>query len=422
MRNKSLEMEVFSTVVVEISASVFTSLPYDDSGYKTHDETYSDDTTLSSLGCYSHETSELSTNYRAKFLEEKLKDLNVNVVVMSEKCMGTDAASSLKVCGGWNEICAVRIWLMNFIKTTENLQYISGTQQLDAHNKREVAATEHCAESLNKPRRSLRSRHTAKRRHNADMLSSTLASSKQIRTKQLKQNTVQMKHSAVLLTDITESKISSDKDESFVDHDITKAEAYTDGSVSATVALIDEHTTALAALQNNDASSSSELRLHLKEQEHKESEHRSTSVELKCDSCDYVARKQRNLSMHIARTHGDRLYICQTCDRRYAVAKDLNQHMKCHTEQYCCELCGRTLKSKYAVALHIARIHRGVMPRPVKRYLCNLCGKMCRNRTDYNIHRNKEHTGVRPFCCDLCNATFFSKSNLRAHRQVPFML
>jgi len=424
-------MEVFSTIIVEISATVFALLPsHKNSNCEKHDDT--------GTKYFDRETAEHTVNHRAKFLEEKLKDLNVNVAVMSENSADS---SSLKLCGGWSEICAVRMWLMQFIQTTERtMQTVIDTEQLEGGARLQTAVTEHCTESSPSvgPRRSLRNRHTAKQDHNVKtVLLSTRASSKHINTKQLKQNNVQTKRSRA---NVPESKSGScDKSEevleSYADCNIVGDEANVNAIAAPITLLTSEHYPTENSVVENDGSSSiltslvasagetpeacSELRHQLKEPvDINESEQKSTLRELKCGSCDYATGKQRNLLMHIARTHGDRCYVCPTCNHTFAVAKDLNHHLKCHTEQYCCEHCGRTLKSKYAVKLHVARVHKGVAPRPVKRYLCTLCGKMCRNKTDYGVHRNKEHTGVRPFHCDVCNANFFSRSNLRAHRQV----
>ena len=429
-------MEVFSTVVVEISEAMFALLPeVENSGFERQEKIHLDDSSAQSCPLeYFHRTSaELTTNRRAKFLEEKLKELNVSVVVTCEN--SSDVELSLKLCGGWSEICTVRMWLIQYIQTTEHMETVNSTEQLNSGTTIQAALTEELPSD--RPRRSLRNHLKAKRDHNAKAAVSTRTSSKQIRPKQLKRNNVHTKKGKMLSTDVQESKNgNSDEGEEML-------ELHANGSIikdktnvndiAPIMSLSDEQFATENSVMESDMSSSiqtplvgsaetySELRQCLKERvDSSECEQKSRLRELKCDSCDYVTVKQRNLLMHIARTHGDRPYICPTCSRTFAVAKDLNHHMKCHTEQYCCEHCGQTLKSKYAVALHVARIHKGLAPRPVKRYLCTLCGKMCRNKTDYSVHRNKEHTGVRPFHCDLCNASFFSRSNLRGHRQVLF--
>ena len=427
---------MFSNVVVEISATVFALLPEDqNSSCESHDEVQSGDGSTNGCPaeCFGCERTELTTNHRAKFLEEKLKVLNVNVVVMSEN--SSFSTSSLKVCGGWSEICAVRFWLMHFIQTTE---------QLEAGTRCEAVVNKHCTESpSDRPRRSLRNCHIAKQDRNAQAVPlSTVASSKPTKAKWLKQNKLQAKMSKVLLnTAAPASKRQNCGRSEYVLESLANGAITNDGTnINSTVApvniLTDEHFAAQKSVTEEDGTASIQTFLvesasgksgactDLRQQPEEPLAVNKSAQKLtfRCDLCEYVTGKQRNLLMHEARKHGDRSYVCQTCNRTFAIGKDLNQHLKCHTEQYCCEHCGRTLKSKYALALHVARIHKGAALWPAKRYLCTVCGKMCRNKTDYNVHHNKEHTGVRPFHCDVCNAGFFSRSNLRAHRQVLFLM
>jgi len=423
-------MEVFSTVVVEISATVCAFLPLDINFGHRDTNSYDSSTHGCSLECFGHESPELQDNYRAKFLEEKMKELDVGVVVISERL--SDNVSSLKLCGGWTDICAVRTWLIQFVETPNSTQNACWTEQLDDGSRCEAAVTECRTESSDMPRRSLRSRCTAKQGRDADtlLLSAITKSSRQRKRKPSKENNLQMNRSKVHSINTAENRNgNSNTSDEVSDHDVTKD---VNGSLSPIMELTGEQMATVNSVMENDGALSiqtgvmsghcTELIQHLKEPNGtNECEENLTSRVLKCDSCEYVTRKQHNLLMHTARAHGDRSYICPTCSRRFAFAKDLNQHLKCHTEQYCCEHCGRMLKSKYAVTLHVAHIHKGMAPRPVKRYLCNLCGKICRSRTDYNVHRNKEHTGLRPFHCGLCNASFVSQSNLSAHHQVPLL-
>ena len=195
-----MTVEVFSTVVVEISATVCAFLPVDDnSGHNRHCEIQPDDTSTgthgSSLECFGHESSQLPDNYRAEFLKEKMKELNVSVLVISEAL--NDTVSSLKLRGAWSEICAVRTWLLQFIETPNNIQDTCSVEQLDAVTRREAAVTEHCSESSDIQRRSLRKRHTSRQDCNADtvLLSAVAKSSKQTKTKLSEKNHAPMKKS-----------------------------------------------------------------------------------------------------------------------------------------------------------------------------------------------------------------------------------
>lgn len=412
---------MFSSVVVEISAAAFAFLPEDEN---FSCERHRDGSTNGcSSECFGYERADIRTDHRAKFLEEKVKALNVNVVVTCEN--SSFPASTLKLRGGWSDISAVRIWLMHFIQTTAHAQNIGVAEQLEADTGCETAVTKRCPESLSdRPRRSLRSCNTTKQLHTAKAaLLSTVASSKALKGKQLKRSKRQ--RSKDLPTNAVAKQCkrqNCDRSEDTLKSHASSSSAKDKANVNSIKASVMDNagTASTETFLVESASGTTEACSSLRQQptEPLAVVESTQKLTLRCNSCDYVTGKQRNLLMHKARKHGDRSYVCQTCHRTFAIAKDLTQHLKCHTEQYCCEHCGQTLKSKHAVALHVARIHKGVAPWPVKRYLCTLCGKMCRNKTDYTIHRNKEHTGVRPFHCDVCNAGFFARANLRAHRQV----
>lgn len=136
-----------------------------------------------------------------------------------------------------------------------------------------------------------------------------------------------------------------------------------------------------------------------------------------CDLCDFLTSKQRNLVFHRVRVHGERHLSCSVCSKQFAIQKDLNQHLRFHTEHYCCDQCGKTLRSKYALTLHISVVHEKMQPKPVQSYLCNLCGRLCRSKTDYTVHCNKEHLGIHPHACKVCGMRFFAKANLKVHLQ-----
>ncbi|KAK2188122.1 hypothetical protein NP493_141g04028 [Ridgeia piscesae] len=137
-----------------------------------------------------------------------------------------------------------------------------------------------------------------------------------------------------------------------------------------------------------------------------------------CNQCDYIGKTARNLRNHQTRTHGEKLLPCPTCSKAFAMRKDLNQHVRTHTQRFCCETCGKALKSKFALHLHRNSIHLGIKNTYVKHYLCTICGKLCNNKTVYREHQNKEHLGVRPFACEVCGVAFFAKASLRVHRRI----
>ena len=135
-----------------------------------------------------------------------------------------------------------------------------------------------------------------------------------------------------------------------------------------------------------------------------------------CKQCSYVTKFHRNFRNHLYRNHGEKNLQCVVCNKRFALPKDLKQHMIFHTNQvFPCDVCGKNLKSKFALQVHTDGIHKGIKKTP-KAYLCTLCGKLCRNITAYKEHQNKEHLHVKPFACDACGMSFHGKAPLKMHK------
>ena len=140
------------------------------------------------------------------------------------------------------------------------------------------------------------------------------------------------------------------------------------------------------------------------------------SDNMNCPHCDFQAKSKKSLRDHNTRIHGEKTHQCPICNKMFALGKDLNQHVKFHTDTYQCEECGKSLKSKLALKLHISGIHRGVKLSKEKEYVCEDCGKICRNKTHFTEHVNKIHLNVKPFTCDMCDAAFFTRHSLKCHQ------
>ena len=135
-----------------------------------------------------------------------------------------------------------------------------------------------------------------------------------------------------------------------------------------------------------------------------------------CTQCTYITKFPRNFRNHLYRHHVEKKLKCPVCSKMFALPKDLKQHMVFHTVQiFTCEVCGKKLKSKFALKVHTNVLHKGIKITP-KAYLCTLCGKLCRNITAYKEHQNREHLHVKPFLCDICGAAFHGKATLKMHK------
>ena len=156
-------------------------------------------------------------------------------------------------------------------------------------------------------------------------------------------------------------------------------------------------------------------------QEVKTDEKASPAIKLRlplygCEHCSYITKFSRNFRNHLYRHHIAKTLQCQVCSKMFALPKDLKQHMVFHTNQvFPCDVCGKKLRSKFALKVHTDAIHKGIRNRP-KAYLCTLCGKLCRNITAYKYHQNREHLHMKPYACDTCGVAFHGKASLKMHK------
>ncbi len=139
---------------------------------------------------------------------------------------------------------------------------------------------------------------------------------------------------------------------------------------------------------------------------------------VQCEHCDFQSPKFRSMKAHYQRHHEEKKFECSFCLKKFGLLKDLKQHVRFHTDRFPCDVCGKVLKSKYAMQLHKKRIHLKIPVPPPKSYQCEECGKLCRSRTDYQVHLNKVHLNERPFKCTECGMAFFAKANLKMHMLV----
>uniref|UniRef100_A0AC34GTC1 C2H2-type domain-containing protein n=1 Tax=Panagrolaimus sp. ES5 TaxID=591445 RepID=A0AC34GTC1_9BILA len=77
-----------------------------------------------------------------------------------------------------------------------------------------------------------------------------------------------------------------------------------------------------------------------------------------------------------------------------------------------CPLCPKTFTHAYALRGHFVRVHLRH-----KRYVCNVCQAGFWSNSDLERHMPR-HTGQR-FICDACDRTYTSKQRLTEHFRHP---
>lgn len=185
---------------------------------------------------------------------------------------------------------------------------------------------------------------------------------------------------------------------------------------------------------------------------HKEKMHNHETSKV-CEYCNREFREFVQLIAHRRKAHPESeesrkaKYTCCDCGRKFTVKGNFVRHKKLHEkrdlEKKCsCEICGKVLGNKYALASHlnthtrdssfkcktcdktfvskytlldhVRRIHDEIGSGRDK--ICKQCGRSFFTNSELKYHL-KSHTGERPYRCEVCGETYLSSSTLRYHMQ-----
>ena len=113
----------------------------------------------------------------------------------------------------------------------------------------------------------------------------------------------------------------------------------------------------------------------------------------------------------------ERLFKCQTCDKRFSNKSNLNQHIKIHDElkAFKCDVCFKAFHQKSNLVKHY-RTHTGEKP-----FACQVCDRKFAQKSDLVRHQ-AIHSDVRSFKCSICpeGRYFKTKTNLNQHMLFHF--
>jgi uncharacterized Zn-finger protein len=144
--------------------------------------------------------------------------------------------------------------------------------------------------------------------------------------------------------------------------------------------------------------------------------HTNTARIYGCSSCSKAYSTKSSLKLHVDTKHGGRRPVpceCTVCGRVLKSRSNLVLHMKSHGERSLeCSVCGWRTKTRHCLRSHMDT-HAAD-----KKYLCDTCGTkfFCIG----SLRRHKalhEESGIR-HCCDICNKTYKTKESLYDHLKV----
>uniref|UniRef100_A0A3B4VD14 Zinc finger protein 846-like n=2 Tax=Seriola dumerili TaxID=41447 RepID=A0A3B4VD14_SERDU len=129
-----------------------------------------------------------------------------------------------------------------------------------------------------------------------------------------------------------------------------------------------------------------------------------------CDVCCKMFLTSKQLQIHM-RTHtNEKPYHCGECGKGFSTKGPLTIHMRVHTGEtpYRCPDCGWSFKRKINLDNHVT-VHSGAKP-----FICGICGKACARKTYLTVHM-RTHNGERPYKCTRCDKAFTQSHCLKTH-------
>lgn len=140
----------------------------------------------------------------------------------------------------------------------------------------------------------------------------------------------------------------------------------------------------------------------------------SDGNEFICGECGKECSDLESVSAHMETHNKEEQYECGECRLVFPYKYALLQHTRTHHTDhrpYTCDVCAASFATKSGLRNH-RTIHLSL------RYPCDECGHIFKGRSGLYLHKQRVHRGRKDFACDYCGKLFALKCQRDNHRRV----
>ncbi len=140
----------------------------------------------------------------------------------------------------------------------------------------------------------------------------------------------------------------------------------------------------------------------------------SSEKRYKCGDCQYSTHYERNLQLHRLQRHTSGTTVkCAVCGQILKSYLTLRRHMKIHEEKKIeCQTCGKMFRTKTEVKVH------SVVHTKERKFKCHICQASFGWLAALDKHRNIVHNfKPKKWQCTKCDLSFIYESHLKSHQE-----